>query len=260
MVTEKAATIHLVQSARFARKLARYTILAMIAAVIAIAFLPWQQTSRGTGQVVALIPQERQQRVQAQVKGVIEKVYEGIREGSRVKKDQPLIEVQPLAPNQRAQMDAQIKDLTNQENNMLAKAKAYRANVEGFTEAAEFTVTAATEMVKAAKAKLASKEKELPGYKAKEWQAEQNYQRQKELEVEGAASTKDVEKRKKDWDVAKADIQSLLEEIESLKLEVKAKEAELEEKTRIAQTKIDYAVAMEQDALGSASEDPKRKA
>ena len=253
MIEEKSATIHLVQSSRLARKLARYTIFAMFLAVILIAFLPWQQTSRGAGQVVALDPGQRQQSVQARVKGVVVKVTEGLREGSKVKKGDPIIEVRPFAPTKRAQLEAQIAALKNQEAMMLSKAESNQAMVEAYTEAREFTVIAGTEMINSAKAKLASKQKELPGYKAKAWQAEQNYNRQKELEEEGAASTKDLEIRKKDLDVANSDIEALLKEIESLKLEVKAKQAELEEKTRIAQTKIDYAEAMERDALGSAS-------
>lgn len=251
MIDQKSATLHLVQSSRFAKRLASLLLVGLAVSIIGFAFLPWQQTSRGIGQVIAYVPQERQQRIEATVKGVIAKVSDGIVEGSKVKKGQVIIEVQPFAPSKREQIEGQLRDLKNQESTAIAKAEAYRNNVVGFTEAREFAVSAATELVNSAKAKLASKQKLLPGYRAKELQARLNHERQKSLQESGVKPPKEVEKLKKEWDVTLADIESLLEEIESLKLEVKAKEAELEEKKRIAQTKIDYAVAMEQDALGS---------
>lgn len=251
MIEQKSATIHLVQTSRFAKRLAVWLLYGLFLSIIGMAFLPWQQTSRGTGQVVAYAPQERQQQVQAPIKGVVERLAPGLVEGSVVKQGDFILEVQPFAPELRQQIEAQVRDLENQEKNAIAEAEAYGNNVTGFTEAGEFTVEAAKELVRSAEAKLRSKERLMAGYRAKELQARLNYQRQEDLEEAGVQATKEVEKLRKEWDVALADIDSLKEEIESLKLEVKAKQAELEEKKRIAQTKIDYAVAMQQKALGS---------
>ncbi len=141
----------------------------------------------------------------------------------------------------------------------IAKKDAYDQNVIGFTEAGEFAVKAATELVEAAKAKLDGKQKLLSAYEARELQARLNYERQKSLFDSGIKPEKEIEKLKKEWDVTKAELQSVHQEVASLTNELSAKENELEEKRRLAQTKIDYARAMQQDAIGSAATIRKEK-
>ena len=55
---------------------------------------------------------------------------------------------------------------------------------------------------------------------------------------------------KKDWDVAKAELEAAHQAVLTAEKEVAAKRKEREEKQRTAQTKIDYARAMQADALG----------
>ena len=106
---------------------------------------------------------------------------------------------------------------------------------------------------KAAVAKLDSKQQLVAGYTAKELQAKLNYERQEMLGRRGVKPVKEVEKLRKEWDVAKSESQSVLQDVMSLEKELSAKRDELEEKKRVAQTKIDYARALEQDSLGAAA-------
>ena len=53
--------------------------------------------------------------------------------------------------------------------------------------------------------------------------------------------------------MAAAELESVKQDVESLENELSAKQNELEEKRRLAQTKTDYARAMQQDAIGSAA-------
>ena len=133
------------------------------------------------------------------------------------------------------------------------KAEAYSQNVQGFTEALEFAMSAAKEMVSAAKAKLESKQKQVSAYRAKELQASLNFERQEGLFRQGLKPAKEIEKLRKEWDVTQADLDSIAQDVSGLKNELKAKQEELEEKRRIAQTKIEYARAMEEDAKGMAA-------
>jgi multidrug resistance efflux pump len=131
--------------------------------------------------------------------------------------------------------------------------------VQGFTEALDWTVAAAKELVASAEDKLESKKKLVVAYEAKELQAGLNYQRQKSLFDSGAKPEKEVEKLKKEWDVAKSELDSIRQDVESLVNELAAKNSELEEKTRLAKTKIDLARAQRQDAVGSAATIRKEK-
>jgi multidrug resistance efflux pump len=249
----RKSTIHLVQSPRFATRLARLLLIGLAAAVFAMAFLPWQQTSRGTGQIVAFAPQERQQTVKSPTKGIVAKIADGLVDGSVVKKGDFLLEVQPFAANMATQLNAQLQELNTKVDTANVKAEAYEQNIGGFTEARDFAVSAAKELILGAEAKLKSKQKQVIAYRAKELQARLNYERQEGLFQQGLKPAKEIEKLKKEWDVAIADLDSIAEDIAALKNDVQAKQDLLEEKRRVAQTKIDYARALRQDALGSAA-------
>lgn len=248
---KRTAAIHLVQSSQWARRLAKLLLIGLAVSIIAMGVLPWQQTSRGTGQVVAFAPQERQQEVRAPIKGMVARIADGLVEGSVVKKGEFLLEVQPFAANMVEQLNRQLNELRTKEATAQIKAEAYGQNVEGFTEMLDFTISAATELVSAAEAKLRSKKNQIRAYEAKELQARLNYERQKRLFEKGIKPAKEIEKLKKEWDVSRADAESIQEDVVGLQNELKAKQEQLEEKRRSSQTKIDYARAMRQDALGS---------
>ncbi|MFT7630758.1 MAG: multidrug resistance efflux pump [Mariniblastus sp.] len=250
---KRTAAIHLVQSSRFARRLAKWLLVGLVASITGMAFLPWQQTSRGTGQVIAFAPQERQQSVQAPLKGVVIRIKEGLFEGAQVKKGDFLLQIQPFAPEMILQLEQQVRELQAKENASNAKAEAYGLNVAGYTDAREFAVSAAKEMVSAAEAKLESQGKKVDGFRAKKLQARLNYDRQEGLFQKGIKAAKEIEKFKKELDVSEAEFESGLQDVLGLKNELKAKQEELEEKRSLASTKIESARAMQQDALSSAS-------
>ncbi len=63
--------IKLVQSSRMARRLANVVLALLLICIVAMFYVPWQQSAKGTGKVVAYVPQERQQTVTSPVKGVV---------------------------------------------------------------------------------------------------------------------------------------------------------------------------------------------
>lgn len=247
------ATLHLVQSSRLAQRVANWLLIGMALSIVGMLALPWQQTSRGTGQVVAYVPQERQQTVEAPIKGVVAKIADGLVEGSKVSKGDFLVELQPFAENLVAQLEAQKRELEIQlesANNVVA---AYEQNVEGNIQALNFGVQAAQLMVEAAQDELDSERERVAGYRSKEWQARVNYERQNRLLDKGFKPAKEVEKLKKEWEVTKAELAGIEEKVQSLEKKRDAKKDELEEKRQLGQTKVDYARAMLQDSIGKAS-------
>ncbi len=249
----QGAAIHLVQSPRFARWLAKVLLFGLIVSIFGMALLRWQQTSRGRGQVVAYAPQERQQTVQSPIEGIVARIADGLVEGVEVKKGDFLLEVSPFAANMVQQLEGQLRELQTKVDTANVKAEAYGQNVAAFAEALEFAINAATEMVSAAEAKLKSKQRQVSAYTAKELQARLNYERQQRLFEQGLKPAKEIEKLKKEWDISKADLESIHQDISGLQNELTAKQEQLEEKRRVSQTKIDYARAMQQDALGNAA-------
>jgi multidrug resistance efflux pump len=243
----------LVQSSRNARRLAKALFLLLLLSIAAMIFVPWQQSARGTGKVVAFVPQERQQTINSPIKGIVARVAEGVVEGSQVKQGDFILELQPYAANLVEQKQSQLSDLATKLATAQAKAEVYGQNVLDFTDARDFAVKAAEELVEAAQAKLDAKQELLPGYEAKELQTRLNYERQKALFEKGIKSQKEIESLKKDWDVSAAELESARRDVTTAERELAAKRNELEQKRSEGQTKIDYARAMQHDALGQAA-------
>ena len=63
----------------------------MILLILILGFTPWQQTSKGFGQVIATDPNDRSQNISAPINGRIKKWY--VKDGSQVKKDEKLVEI-----------------------------------------------------------------------------------------------------------------------------------------------------------------------
>lgn len=74
-----------------ARRLARWLVMLFLLLAVGLAFVPWQQTAYGEGQVVAYSPTERQQRVDAPVEGWLEEWF--VQEGTYVEEGAPIVRI-----------------------------------------------------------------------------------------------------------------------------------------------------------------------
>jgi len=222
-------------------------------------FLPWQQSAKGTGKVVAYVPQERQQMVTAPVKGIVLRLGENLVEGAKVKRGEFIVEMEPNAANLVEQLKGTVNDLEAKLATAKVKSEVYGQNVLDFQAAKEAAVGGADELISAAKDKLDAKQQTVSAYQAKLMQARLNYERQQKLFEKGVQSEKEIEKFKKDLEVAEAELEATLLEVSASKQEWEAKEFERVQKEREAQTKVDYARAMQQDALGQMAAVQKEK-
>lgn len=101
-------SLELVRTTRVIRLVGRLTFVALVVAIIAMVFVPWRQTAKGTGVVVALDPQDRPQQVLSPSKGVISYVKPGLREGSYIERGELVLRLTPFAAEGVQQIDTQI--------------------------------------------------------------------------------------------------------------------------------------------------------
>lgn len=247
---DRLPALKLVQSSRIAWQLANALLVLLAISIVAMVFVPWQQSAKATGKVVAFVPQERQQTVTSPVKGIAVRVGEGLLEGVRVKRGDFIVEIEPSAANLVEQLKGAAKDLAAKLATAEVKAEVYGRNVVDFEAAKRAAVSAADELIEAAKAKWDAKQRLVAGYEAKELQARLNYERQLALFEKGVQSKKEVEKLHKDLAVAAAELESARLDVVAAEEEWNAKKSERQQKEREAETKVDYARAMQQDALG----------
>jgi multidrug resistance efflux pump len=100
--------LKMVRTGRFIRTAGRLTFALMVTCMFALVVLPWRQTARGVGTVVALNPQERPQPVLSPTKGVVSYVRPNLREGSYVEKGELLLRLNPMAAEGVLQMETQM--------------------------------------------------------------------------------------------------------------------------------------------------------
>jgi multidrug efflux pump subunit AcrA (membrane-fusion protein) len=83
--------------------------------LVSMLFLPWQQTVKGKGSVVAFDPTERDYSILAPVDGFIERFY--VHENQFVKKGEPLFKMVDLDNNYLLKLEKVEKDLKEQIQN-----------------------------------------------------------------------------------------------------------------------------------------------
>jgi multidrug resistance efflux pump len=100
----------LAHAAPWPRRVARILSIVFLAALVLIAFLPWQQFVTGTGKVIAFDPLDRRINVEAPVSGQVRRLH--VAEGAKVKKGDIIVEIEDNDPNLltnlRSQRDALI--------------------------------------------------------------------------------------------------------------------------------------------------------
>ncbi len=146
---DRFPAMHLVRSSWLARFIARVTCLLLIGLGLAAIFLPWQQTSRCEGEVVARLPQLRRQVVTSSTKGVVSAMKKDLMEGSLVSEGEIIMELDAISKDQleltRQQersllqkLDFAKTILLNSEEQVITE----RANLERSIEAYEADVKA----------------------------------------------------------------------------------------------------------------------
>ena len=160
---ERFPAMHLVRSSWFARVLSRLMFILLIGLILAGIFLPWQQTSRCEGEVVARLPQLRSQSVQSGTKGVIKKLKDGLREGMPVKEGDFIMEIEPFSKDQFIQLEdvkrgyeAQLKYSEDNKNGVEDQLKTERSRMNFELQAIDAKILASKEKVNGAKAKAKS--------------------------------------------------------------------------------------------------------
>lgn len=241
----------MVNSTKRIRRFASGLFILLAIMTVVVALLPWQQSARGTGSVLAFKPGERQQVISSPVEGIVAGVPEDLFEGMPVKQGDLLLEIKPLAADLQQQLEGQLTNLEGKLKTEEAKAAAYAEVVAATKNSRDAAVRAAMEDIKAAEAKLSAKEKLIPGYESKLNQATLNYNRQRSLERQQIAATKELEKERVNLDFARAELNSVLQEVEQAKAELQSKKEALEEKRNDAQSKVDKAIADQQAAFGA---------
>jgi membrane fusion protein, adhesin transport system len=170
--------------------------------------LPWQQAAQGTGSVIAFSPQEREQAVEAPIKGIIEEFF--VREGQFVKAGDPLVELRDPDPDLMSRLERQQDASQDSLTAVEAQIRSYEAKYAAEKAGRELVIAEY-------EAKIGGLQRKRSG-EASELDTEQrNLERLKTLQAEGITSSRDLEVATTKRDKALASIEALDREIQSVR-------------------------------------------
>lgn len=244
------SAMQMVRSPRLARWAAHGLLVALVLAIVGMIFIPWQQTTKGSGRVVAYFPTERPQTIESPIYGRVVKWGAGIVEGAAVKKGQFILEIRDIDADRPRRLAEQVAATREKIRFAQLKSETYGRQIVDLTEAREMILQANRELVEEAGRKLEAERQSLIAAEAGEKQTRSNNERQQRLFEQGFTSGVNAEIEQRKYEEAVAKVKAAEEYVQAAQNYLKSKQHELEQKSREAQTKIDYARAMQQEAQG----------
>ena len=252
--------LRLARSSRLARWVGRILMVLLVLGLGFVIVAPWQQTVAGKGTVVAFAPLDRQQTVEAPIKGRIVAWGEGLRENSHVKKGQMIAEIQDVDANYLSRLKDQLNQTNEKVTAALNELKAtekqrasaeevvssYERQVDLMMAARDLTVEAADEFVKAAMSKYESELQKVVEVEAILAQDEADFNRQNTLFEQKIVSEQKLQQADQKYRSAKAKVEAAKKNAEAAASEIKGKEKERDAKREEAQSKVDQIRAYEE--------------
>ena len=207
-----------------ARVLAYMLLLAIVLAIVALVVTPWQQSIRGGGRVTAYAPLERQQTVEAPVKGRVVHWY--VQEGDHVEAGEPIVDLADNDPELVARLERQrdtIVDRVEAATMAMTVADAKIVALDGSRSAA---VTSAGLKQQIAADKLDGAQRAYDAAEAEKDTAALNLARIEKLHEEGLVSTRKFELAQMKARTTKAKLDKEKASLSAAKREVKAAKAD----------------------------------
>lgn len=238
-------SLELVRTTRAIRLVGRFTLVCLLVSVFAMLLVPWRQTAKGTGTVVALDPQERPQEVRSPSKGVISYVKPGLREGSYIEKDELVLRMTPFAAEGVQQIDTQIMAIESKQ----AAAESIIAVAEQAAELQESSGRNLLESLRqeyeAAKQKWEQSKNEVLALQAELDDKRNQLRIAEEVATRGLVSREELFSKERSVEAQRAKVlkaESAVEEAYSLLMskeeDIEAKRQEIDIKNRSASQKV----------------------
>lgn len=243
-------SLRLVASPRLPRRIAKVLLLLLAFTLVALFAAPWQQSVRGTGQVVAYAPLERQQIVEANVSGRVHKWGDGIREGVTVAKGQLILELRDIDPSALERLQRQCEAYEEKLRSAGEIARAYETKLRAVTDAQQLAIAAARQEVAMAEQKVEAERQGLAAAAAARAQALAYLERKRGLAEDQLSSPQELEIADRKFKESDAKLKQADSYLASAQSGWEAKKSQLGQKEREAEGYVETARAEHQKAIG----------
>lgn len=199
-----AQVLRLVRGPRATRILARMMVALFCAVAVALVVVPWQQSSSGTGRVIAYTAVERQQTVDAPVEGRVVRWH--VQEGEHVAEGDPIVDISDNDPEILSRLRQERDAQTARVEAARARVAAVTARASALTTSREAAIVAAEGRVRMARARVRGAEQAVEAAKQGLETAKRNIERQRLLHADGLASKRAEELAELDFVKARTDV------------------------------------------------------
>ena len=235
MIDEQATiddfpVMRMVRTSRIIRMVGRVTFVVLVALLIGLVFVPWRQTARGVGTVVAIDPQERPQPVRSPSKGVVSYVKPGLREGSFVEAGELVVRLTPFAAEGVSQLDTQITAVESKKAAAVSSLGVAKQAAELKVRSGQSMAESLKQDLKATREKWEQAKNDVTTLQA-EFQDKQNQLRiAEEVAREGLVSKEELFTKRQASEAAFAKVLKAENKVQELYATLLSKEEEIEAK------------------------------
>lgn len=185
------SAMDLVPPARAQRTLAGLLVAALVLAALVLTITPWQQTSSGTGRVIAHVPEERQQNLEAPIEGRLLRWH--VREGSTVKQGDPIVDLSDNDPEILMRLRSEREAVAARLESARARAGSLKSRIALLEDSRENAIAAAESRIAMAAQRVIAAEQAITLADAQLAVARLNIDRQKSLAAGGLTSRRQLE-------------------------------------------------------------------
>lgn len=260
-------SLQLARSSSTIRKIGVILFILLALTIVIMACAPWQQNVKGTGSVLAYSPDERQQTIEAPIKGMVTRWGDGITENSRVEKGQLIAEIEDLDETYKSQLARKLEfstlgakaardRLENYKFVLEAADKmviSYQGKYEAYQRVKEETIAAQDAYVRMAEKKVNAEKQQLLEYNAAIPQLQAEVERLAILLDEGNIALQKYQEVFRKLSESNAKVSRAEAYVESAEAELEGKRRERTAKVEKVQADIESAKAELDKAIGETS-------
>ncbi|MEM0983613.1 MAG: HlyD family efflux transporter periplasmic adaptor subunit [Planctomycetota bacterium] len=227
-------------------------VIALIIAPFALLLAPWVQTVRGAGEVVAFTPNEREQQIEAPIKGRIVKLH--VIEGDVVRQGDLLFEMSDIDPLRLQQIETQLESEQNRRVNTENQLFQAEASADNFRTVGAWTVDAFDQARITAERGVEAAEAGLRAANAQVALDKAQVERKRSLIGDGAVSQRQLEVAEADYDTSLAKVEEAKAKVEAAKADLEAAKSKLTAIRAETDAKVNEAVGKVEETKGKIQE------
>lgn len=189
--TTEPALLNEIPVPRASRSGARIMIVVLVVLALGLWLVPWQQSSRGRGRVIAFAPVDRQQTIDAPVEGRVALWH--VVEGQRVRVGDPIVDLADIDPDFAVRLTREREAVQARLEAAEARVRAVEARIEALKSSQVSAVAAAGSRRKMGSDRVLAADNAVRAAEATHAAAGLNLQRQRSLYAQGLSSRRAVE-------------------------------------------------------------------